>query len=29
MLLNPGAAYDYNGQRLTYPGHPARVLVRR
>jgi biotin/methionine sulfoxide reductase len=19
MLLNPGAAYDYNGQRLTYP----------
>ena len=20
MLLNPGAAYDYNGQRLTYPG---------
>jgi hypothetical protein len=20
MLLNPGAEYDYNGQRLTYPG---------
>jgi hypothetical protein len=19
MLLNPGAGYDYNGQRLTYP----------
>ena len=23
MLLHPGEPFDYNGQRLTYPGHPA------
>ncbi len=29
MLLHPGEPFDFDGQRLTYPDDPPRLLVRR
>ena len=29
MLLHPGEPFDFDGQRLAYPRHPPRLLVRR